>query len=393
MDKKRIVASIVVFLILAVLLYLQVREWQAFDWGKFRSLSRQIRWIHVLHAVAWIYFGYVLRAIRWKIFLLPVRPKASYMGLIAPTLIGFTGLALLGRPGELIRPYLISKRENLPFSSQMGVWAIERIFDIGAFTVLMVSAIFFLPGAMQSIPHPEYYHKFRIGGFLLIGLVVGLAVAAVAVSRSGEAIAAWVEKRFAHLAANLGHRIAEKIREFGAGLRFVHGPISLASSIIVSVGMWFVIAVAYQEVAHAYGTDALDIARPQVLLLMGASIFGSMLQLPGIGGGSQVATVAALTRIFDVPAEMAASCAILLWLVCFVAVMPLGLALAHHERLSLRKLSDESHRAEEAAMDQGAEQAVVGENAERQLSVPSESVSHVLREAREKAPVPRIDPR
>jgi glycosyltransferase 2 family protein len=348
MDKKRIVASAVVFFILAVLLYLQVREWQAFDWGKFRDLSRRIQWIHVIHAVAWIYFGYVLRAIRWKIFLLPVRPKASYTGLIAPTLIGFTGLALLGRPGELIRPYLIAKRESLPFSSQIGVWAIERIFDVGAFTVLMVSAIFFLPAALQSIPHPEYYHQFRIGGFLLIGLVAGLTAGAVVVSRSGDAIAGWFEKRFAHLAANLGHRIAEKIREFGAGLRFVHGPISLTLSVLVSVAMWFVIAVAYQEVAHAYGTDALDITRPQVLLLMGASIFGSMLQLPGVGGGSQVATVAALTKIFDVPAEMAASCAILLWLVCFVAVMPLGLALAHHERLSLRKLSKESHQAEEA---------------------------------------------
>ncbi|HTC55842.1 MAG TPA: lysylphosphatidylglycerol synthase transmembrane domain-containing protein [Candidatus Sulfotelmatobacter sp.] len=348
MDKKRIVASTVVFLILAALVYFQFREWRAFDWGKFRNLSQQISWFHVLHAVLWIYFGYVLRAIRWKIFLLPVRPKASYTGLIAPTLIGFTGLALLGRPGELIRPYLISKRENLPFSSQMGVWAIERLFDVGAFTILMVFAIFFLPGAMQSIPHPEYYHKFRIGGFLLMGLVAGLAAAAVVVGRSGEAIAVWVERRFAHLAANLGERVAEKIREFGLGLRIVHGPISLALSIVVSVAMWFVIAVAYQEVAHAYGTDALDITRPQVLLLMGASIFGSMLQLPGVGGGSQVATIAALTRIFDVPAEMATSCAILLWLVCFVAVVPLGLALAHHERLSLRKLSKESHQAEEA---------------------------------------------
>jgi glycosyltransferase 2 family protein len=347
MDKKRIVVSAVVFLVLAVLVYLQFREWRAFDWGKFRNLSRQIQWLHVLHAVAWIYFGYVLRAIRWKIFLLPVRPKASYAGLISPTLIGFTGLALLGRPGELIRPYLISKRENLPFSSQMGVWAIERIFDFGAFTILMVLAIFFLPTAMQSIPHPEYYHKFRIGGFVLMGLVAALVGAAVVVGRSGEAIAAWVEKRFAHLAANLGHRIAERVREFGAGLRIVHGPISLTLSILVSVAMWFVITIAYQEVTHAYGTDALDIARPQVLLLMGASIFGSMLQLPGIGGGSQVATMAALTKIFDVPAEMAASCAILLWLVCFMSVVPLGLALAHHERLSLRKLSEESHRAEE----------------------------------------------
>jgi hypothetical protein len=348
MDKKRIAVSAVIFLILAVLVYLQVREWRAFDWGKFRHLSQQIRWLHVLHAILWIYFGYVLRAIRWKIFLLPVRPKSSYTGLIAPTLIGFTGLALLGRPGELIRPYLISRRENLPFSSQMGVWAIERIFDFGAFTILMVLAIFFLPAAMQSIPHPEYYHKFRIGGFVLMALVAGLVVAAVIVGRSGEAIAAWVEKRFSHLAANLGHRIAERVREFGAGLRIVHGPISLALSILVSVAMWFVITIAYQEVTHAYGTDALEIARPQVLLLMGASIFGSMLQLPGIGGGSQVATMAALTKIFDVPAEMAASCAILLWLVCFMAVIPLGLALAHHERLSLRKLSKESHEAEQA---------------------------------------------
>jgi glycosyltransferase 2 family protein len=355
MDKKRILATVAVFLILAFLVYLQYREWQSFDWGKFRSLSQHIRWFHVVHAIAWIYFGYVLRAIRWKIFLLPVRPNASYAGMIAPTLIGFTGLALLGRPGELIRPYLIAKRENLPFSSQMGVWAIERIFDIGAFTLLMVLAIFFLPAAMQSIPHPEYYHKFRIGGFLLIGLVAGLTGAAVVVGRSGDAIAAWVERRFVHSAANLGHRIAERIREFGAGLCFVHGPISLALLILVSVAMWFVIAVAYQEVAHAYATDALEITRPQVLLLMGASIFGSLLQLPGIGGGSQVATMAALTSIFDVPAEMAASCAILLWLVCFVAVMPLGLALAHHERLSLRKLSEESHQAEKAEFGQSAD--------------------------------------
>ena len=191
----------------------------------------------------------------------------------------------------------------------MGVWAIERIFDIGAFTILMTAAIFFLPDAMQSIPHPEYYHKFRIGGFLLIGLVAGLIGAAVAVGRSGEAMARWIEERFSHLAANLAHRIAERVREFGAGLRVVHGPISLTLSILVSVAMWFVIAVAYQEVTHAYGTAALDISRPQVLLLMGASIFGSMLQLPGVGGGSQVATMAALTKIFDVGAESAASCA------------------------------------------------------------------------------------
>ena len=71
-----------------------------------------------------------------------MRREVSAVALIPPTLIGFTGLALLGRPGELIRPYLIARRTNLTFSSQLAVWAVERIFDIGGFTVLLVLAIF-----------------------------------------------------------------------------------------------------------------------------------------------------------------------------------------------------------------------------------------------------------
>ena len=37
-----------------------------------------------------------------------------------------------------------------------------------------------------------------------------------------------------------------------------------------------------------------------------------------------------------------------LWLVSFVAVVPVGLLLAHHERLSLRKVAKETEAAEEA---------------------------------------------
>jgi hypothetical protein len=59
-----------------------------------------------------------------------------------------------------------------------------------------------------------------------------------------------------------------------------------------------------------------------------------------------MATIATLSSVFDVPPELAASCGILLWLVTFAAVVPLGLLLARHERLSLRKLSEESHKTE-----------------------------------------------
>jgi glycosyltransferase 2 family protein len=348
MDKKRIVASLVVLCILVALFYLQYRHWQTFDWSTFWSQTGRINKLHVFHAVALIYIGYVMRAVRWKIFLQPVRPKAKMMDLVSPTVIGFTGLALLGRAGEFIRPYLIARRTDLPVSSQIAVWAVERIFDVGAFTVLMVLAIF-LPSALPAIPHPEYYIRFREGGFILIGVVVVLTVGAIIVRRSGEAVAKWIELKFGHLSANLGHKLAQKVREFGQGLDTIHSSLSLFLLIVVSVAMWYVIALAYQEVTHSYGVPALEIPVSQLLILMGASMLGSMLQLPAVGGGSQMATIAALSSVFDVQPEMAASCGILLWLVTFAAVVPVGLVLAHHERLSLRKLSEESHRAEAEA--------------------------------------------
>jgi uncharacterized protein (TIRG00374 family) len=345
MDKKRVLATVVVFLILVGLVYLQYRHWRTFDWGTFWSQTHRVQKIHVLHGIALIYLGYLMRAWRWKIFLKPVRPKAGVVELVSPTLIGFTGLALLGRAGEFIRPYLIARRMDLPVSSQFAVWAMERLFDAGAFAVLTILAIF-LPSALQSIPHPEYYAWFQRAGFLLTALVAGGAIAAVVIGRCGDGVADWVELRFAHLPSNFGHKLGEKVREFRVGLHTIHGPISFLLLAAVSVGMWYVIALAYQEVTHSYGVDALQIPVSQLLIVILASMVGSILQLPAVGGGSQVATITILSHVFDVPPEMAASCGILLWLVTFAAVVPLGLLLAHHERLSLRELSKESHEAE-----------------------------------------------
>jgi len=346
MDRKRILASIVVFFILAFLVYLQYRHWRTFDWHTFWSQTHRIKKWHVLHGILLIYAAYIVRVIRWKIFMRPVRPKTSVTELVSPTLVGFTGLALLGRAGEFIRPYLIARRTDLPFSSQLAVWAVERIFDVGAFAVLMALAIF-LPSALQSIPHPEYYQRFREAGFILIAVVAGTAVAAAIVGRNGEKAAKWVESRFSHLSANLGHKLAERVREFGMGLNTIHGPVSFFWLTVVSVGMWYMIALSYHEVTHSYGDAALEIPVSQLLILIFASMLGSMLQLPAVGGGSQMATIATLSSVFDVPPEMAASCGILLWLVTFFAVVPTGLLLAHHERLSLRRLSVESHHREE----------------------------------------------
>src|SRR5438270_7828372 len=98
MSKKRIFTTAAVVGILGVLVYFQVQHWRSFDWARFRSASR-VDPLHIAAGIGLIYLTYILRALRWKVFLEPVC-KASTRKIILPTFIGFTGLALLGRPGE-----------------------------------------------------------------------------------------------------------------------------------------------------------------------------------------------------------------------------------------------------------------------------------------------------
>ena len=111
-----------------------------------------MNWLYAFYGLALTYFAYVLRAVRWRIFLKPVR-KTTTARLLAPQFVGFAALALLGRAGEMIRPYIIAKKERLTFTSQIAVWGVERIFDMGAFAVLL--ALSFLSPDLRALP---FYH-------------------------------------------------------------------------------------------------------------------------------------------------------------------------------------------------------------------------------------------
>jgi len=415
MSTKRILTTAAVVAVLGVLIYFQVQHWRSFDWARFRNASR-VHPLHVAAAIALIYITYVLRALRWKILLEPVC-KTRTASLIAPTFIGFTGLALLGRPGEFIRPYLIARKEGLSFASQVGVWTVERIFDVGAFTVLMTVDVFF-SSAIRANP---YLPKFRMAAVALCGVVALTSLLAFAIRKRGHQVAAFLHNLTARFSVRLASVVDQKVRAFGEGLNTISGVKALFRLIAVSLLMWFMIALAYREVAHSYPPEPLsaqqgppfvdvetarladmpesagqpltqdtiaalsaalkskgyslrtfkgdiwlyrqkqrikkvgdrphlaDMDVPHVLLLMGFSMVGSIVQLPAVGGGSQLAVISALQVVYGIPPEAALSCGILLWLVTFMSCIPLGLILAHRAHLSLRKLSKASHETPELA--------------------------------------------
>jgi uncharacterized protein (TIRG00374 family) len=425
MNRKHILTTAIVVAILGVLIYFQVQHWRAFDWARFRAETGGVGKLHILSAVALIFGTYLLRAVRWRVFLKPIC-KARLSRLLGPTIIGFTGLALLGRPGEFVRPYLIAKKENVSLSSQIGVWTVERIFDIGAFAVLMTVNVF-VPGSLQSNP---YIGKFREAAVVLLGLVLAMTALCYLIRTRGPAVAAFFHRKVSPISRKLAEHLEEKTRAFGIGLNTIHDRLSFLQVTALSLAIWFMIALAYREVCHAYPPEpgwrqaritgqkpeprSVDVETAQLagnsllagqpldettvaelrsalepkgyrierhdearehgfwlykghhrerrigdrphlsdldightLLLMGFSMVGSIVQLPAVGGGSQLAVISALQVIYGIPPELAVSCGILLWIVTFMAVIPVGLVLARREHLSLRKLSHQAQAEEE----------------------------------------------
>ncbi len=339
MNKKRILVFGIVLIVLCLLIYLQVRTWKNFNWGVFWSRTEGVNPLGLLAGVAFTYLAYVLRAVRWRIFLKPVC-KTTTARLLGPQFIGFAALALLGRAGEMIRPYIVAKKERLTFTSQMAVWGVERIFDMGSFAVLL--ALSFLSPDLHALP---FYHALREAAFLLMALVAALVAFVVVVRRSGERAAQFLHDLFAGFAPKVAHHIREKVRSFSEGLKTIHDLSSAVQLIAVSVLMWVLVAFAYYAITHAYPGQLRTLTMAQQVVLMGSSMVGSMLQLPAVGGGSQLAAISMLHSGFGIEQELAVSCGMLIWAITFMSVIPTGLALARREHLSIRAVAEAEEKA------------------------------------------------
>ena len=92
----------------------------------------------------------------------------------------------------------------------------------------------------------------------------------------------------------------------------------------------YAIFQSFDTTSHLSVTD--------VLITLGVITIGNVVQIPGIGGGMQLATIFALTELYRIPIEGATGVAMALWAANFLVIVPFGLGFAFHEGLNWRKL-------------------------------------------------------
>jgi len=318
----------------------------AFSFANFRSQLALADWTKIAIAAGCIYLGYAFRAVRWALFLKPVK-RVGPFSLLGTQAIGFTAVAILGRAADPVRPYLVSRKTGLPLSSQFAVYVVERMFDLGSMALIFSTAI--LLAAHQSLPHPELLKKVALTG--LLG-TAAMAAFTIAVNIAGGTVANFVERILALFSKSLAHSVANKIRTFRAGLHTLRTPADFALAILLSLGMWALITAAYLETTHAFvaSPQLVDISWAKCMLLMASSMVASGVSLPIIGWFTQIGLVAlAMTNLFGVANEPATACASMLLIVTFLEIIPVGLICAQFEHVSLSKVTSESEQAVEVA--------------------------------------------
>ncbi len=324
LSRRRLALSFAVLALLVFLLLQQFHAGREFHWELLGRELAEVDLARALAAVALIHLAMLLRVVRWQVLLAPDQP-ARFRDLVGPTFIGFAGLALLGRPAELVRPYLIARKLGVAPASQLGVWTLERVFDAAAVALLLAATFALAPATLDLLAGA----RLRTRGIALV-MVALVALGALLLAAA----------RFAARGVRVPglNWLLEQLRQFHAGLGALRDPWVLARAAVLSLLMWGVIGVSYFAVARSF-PELGAVSLAGALLVMGSSLVGSLVQLPG-GGGAQVLAVAVVMRAFHAPAELAVSFGLLLWLATYLAPVPLGLWFAQREHLSLRKISE-----------------------------------------------------
>jgi glycosyltransferase 2 family protein len=356
-SSRKLVAVLIGLLVLGFVVYRSsgMLRLGDFSGAKLLQAVRNANPFLLILSVVAIYGCYAIRSLRWKVFQQNLGPShfATIYGL---TLAGFSAIFLLGRAGEPVRPLLLARKEKLPVSGMFGIYVLERLFDLASAAVIAaIGLLLFKSNAQAGGAASKLEVAARTTGLFFSVGVVGAVAFLVYLRLHGTAL---LERKLQGWVKARGWRasVAGMLMGFVRGVQAIRSGKDLALSIAYSGAHWFLVLLVYLWVSHSFAGTLGRINLGDAMLVMAFTLVGSAVQLPGVGGGSQVASFLAYTAIFGVESEPAAAASIVLWLITFAACSLVGVPLLLHEGFSLGKLREMAEHEKEAAVESVARQ-------------------------------------
>lgn len=288
------------------------------DWGAAWSAMRGASIPLLLLAFTANSMSVLLRIVRWRLFLRPA--GAPSLGLAMKAGIAGVGLnnVLLANGGEAARVVFVSRASGVPSATVLATIALERMFDIVGFIVMVVlgTLIFPLPPEMEG---------YRIPAMVVLAIVIGGL--AFLVYRTTHMTPESLADRPPEVSPPVGlvAKIGSFFRWFGASM----GALANGPRFVWALGL-SLLAWVFQVVTFALCAAAAGIHVPVEASLAGllAVNLGLILRAtPGNVGFFQLAYALTVEQ-FGVPRDPAIAVSLLIQTLQVVPVTILGVALA-----------------------------------------------------------------
>ena len=311
------------FLCLAVIGAYLIYQFLAsgFNWSLFLSSVRNIQSGWLAASVAATLLTYVVRALRWQVLLNPL--KSVPLGpLISTNVLGFSAIYVFGRPGELVRPVWLSRSERIPLTASFATIIVERVLDL-----LMLIALFGLALQIVELP-PTTQHTLawmKSKAWVIVG-GSALTMLFLFVFRSK------IDRIISYVPFE---KIRDLLKKFSAGLSFLDETRSFGLAILHTFVVWMVIVLQFWFMLLAMNFRFSVSAATLVMVL---TAIGSVAQIPGIGGGFQLAFAFCMTTFFLVPPEQAAAASLIAWVSSYIPTVLAGIYYMVSRGVSLKDL-------------------------------------------------------
>lgn len=286
-------------------------------------------------AVSIISVAYLFRAFRWGALLKPLS-AARFSDLFAATTIGFSGVFLLGRAGEFVRPVMLSMRDpRVRPSASLVTIVVERIYDMTAVVLMFaINLLWFKPPRTLEIS----FDRVRIAGLaLLAAAIVGIAFLTWFRTKSARVIGLFERlfERWQFIPRAVTKLVLRMLEQLAQALRVLVNLTELLETIGWTALLWFGVAAANLLVMLAFH---LHVGLAETIFVLGWSMVGSVVPTPGGAAGAFHAATAAGLVFLGVEKEIAAALSIVMHLVDFGPAVLFGLFYFIRGDLSLAKL-------------------------------------------------------
>jgi uncharacterized protein (TIRG00374 family) len=288
----------------------------------------------------------VVRVLRWRLLLEPVRKNVPFRPMFSAIVIGFMTTLIGGRVGELVRPALLSARETLPLGPCVGTVVADRLLDgvaiVALFAAGSLDARFVAGSAALS-------GTIRVAAAIaLVGIVVGLA-ALVAISTRVDRLDVWLSRRAAPM-----RWIGRAALGFSRGADALRSPRRVGPILAYSLLLWLMIALGTWLGIRAAGAD---ISFSDSLVMLPLLALGVSLPTPGAVGGYHALMQFGLVSLFGVDPTIAAGAGLLMHLAIALPVFALGSVLLYVDKVSWSDLVAAAKQVRALGNSQGAIEA------------------------------------